>query len=64
MKQMTLVRFSVEPFLEVNSSIFLNKYKIANAFPVIDTVRYYNGTVPRRVTKNKIASPLNFEKHL
>ena len=23
--------------------------------PVIDTVRYYNGTVPRWVTKNKIA---------
>ena len=29
---------------------------MANALLVIDTVRYYNGTVPRWVTKNKIAA--------
>ena len=34
---------------------FFIKYEIANALPVVDTVRYFNGTVCRRVTKNKIA---------
>ena len=60
MKQMTLVRFSVEQFLKVNSSIFFFfyiKYEIANALPVVDTVRYYNGTVSHRVTKSEIAPP-------
>ena len=55
MNQLTLVRFSVEPFLEVKSYIFFNKYEITNALQVIDTVCYCNGTVPRWATKNKIA---------
>ena len=37
MKQMTLVRLSVEPFLEVYSSIFFIKFEIANALQDILT---------------------------
>ena len=54
MKQIPLVRFSVEPFLEVNSSIFLlSRNNQCNA-GYWHSMLYYNGTVPRWVTKNKI----------